>query len=308
MRNVPAVPDEPVRHGVFVGLATLDVIHRVIRAPGVNEKITAEAQFVSAGGPAANAAVTFAGLGGISTLITALGRNPIARLIIDELSFHGVTVIDVDQESASSPPISAVTVTVATGDRSVVGGDAVSVFAEVPKNLLSTISGAQVVLIDGHHPKLAVASAAAAREAGIPVIVDAGRWKPVMADLIPLSDNVVCSNDFRIPHTDNSTDTALGLVASGIATVVTTDGGEPVRWWSDRASGSIEVPHVIAVDTLGAGDVFHGAYAYYATTSGLGLEDRIRAASRVAALRCANVGPRAWLSLLEDLEGLEIPS
>ncbi len=58
MRNAPGSERRPV--GLFVGLATLDVIHRIAEPPAVNEKITASGQFVSAGGPAANAAVTFA--------------------------------------------------------------------------------------------------------------------------------------------------------------------------------------------------------------------------------------------------------
>ena len=56
MRNAPVSEKAPV--GVFVGLATLDVIHRVAKAPAVNEKITSAAQFVAAGGPAANAAAS----------------------------------------------------------------------------------------------------------------------------------------------------------------------------------------------------------------------------------------------------------
>ena len=62
MRNAPVSEKAPV--GVFVGLATLDVIHRIAKAPAVNQKVTSTAQFVAAGGPAANAAVTFAALGG----------------------------------------------------------------------------------------------------------------------------------------------------------------------------------------------------------------------------------------------------
>lgn len=50
------MPESP--HGLFVGLSTLDVIHRIDKRPGRNEKVTALAQFVAAGGPAANAAVT----------------------------------------------------------------------------------------------------------------------------------------------------------------------------------------------------------------------------------------------------------
>src|SRR5690625_5828251 len=85
----PRGPPEVTMHrprGVFAGLATLDVIHRVDASPGPDEKVTALSQFVAAGGPAANAAVTFAALGGHAVLLTALGRSPIARTIRDRKS------------------------------------------------------------------------------------------------------------------------------------------------------------------------------------------------------------------------------
>lgn len=85
----------PGPRGVFAGLATLDVIHRVDAPPGPNQKITAAAQFVAAGGPAANAAVTFAALGGHAVLVTALGQGAIAQTITAELAAQGVEVHDI---------------------------------------------------------------------------------------------------------------------------------------------------------------------------------------------------------------------
>src|SRR5690348_14407025 len=98
MRNAPA--SEP--RGIFVGLATLDVIHRIDEPPAVNQKITATAQFVAAGGPAANAAVTFAALGGGAVLVTALGTEPVADLVRSDLIEHGVDHLDpvLDQVAA----------------------------------------------------------------------------------------------------------------------------------------------------------------------------------------------------------------
>ena len=88
---------QPAPVGVFVGLTTLDVIHRSRRAPGPNEKMTAERQDLAAGGPAANAAVVFAALGGRARLLTALGSGPAADLARADLTAHGVEVIDVGQ-------------------------------------------------------------------------------------------------------------------------------------------------------------------------------------------------------------------
>ncbi|MBJ7386889.1 MAG: kinase, partial [Mycolicibacterium sp.] len=131
-----------------------------------------------------------------------------------------------------------------------------------------------------------------------PLVVDAGRWKPVMTDLVVHATDVVCSSDFRVPGTTDSKSTAAALVANGVRTVVTTQGGDPVQWWSEGQSGSVPVEPVMVVDTLGAGDAFHGAYAYFSTRRDTNVTDRVDRSSRVAALRCSVVGPRAWLSRL----------
>lgn len=296
MRNAPDSEKAPI--GVFVGLATLDVVHRVAKAPAANQKITATAQFVAAGGPAANAAVTFAALGGDAMLVTALGEDPVAALIRADLARYGVNVVDAAAGATRAVPVSAAAVTESTGDRSVVSLDAVHSDAQPPGNLADLIADADVVLIDGHHPLLARAAARHAGARGTTVVVDAGRWKPVMADLLADVTDMVCSNDFRMPGADTPESSAAALVRSGVRTVVTTHGGEPVRWWSQGDQGSVPVPPVAVVDTLGAGDVFHGAYAYFSTRGETGIAERIDRCARVAALRCSVVGPRAWLDEL----------
>lgn len=296
MRNAPVSEKAPV--GVFVGLATLDVIHRIAKAPAVNEKITSTAQFVAAGGPAANAAVTFAALGGDTTLVTALGDDPVADLIRADLAGHGVRVVDAAVGTHHAVPVSAVSVVESTGDRSVVSLDAVTSDASPPAELGEVIKDADVVLVDGHHPLIARDAARHAAARAVTLVVDAGRWKPVMTDIIPHATDMVCSNDFRVPGADGPESTAAALVRGGVRTVVTTHGGEPVRWWSDGRSGSVPVPRVRVVDTLGAGDAFHGAYSYYLAQSASGITERIDRSARVAALRCSIVGPRAWLDQL----------
>jgi sugar/nucleoside kinase (ribokinase family) len=298
MRNAPVSEKAPV--GVFVGLATLDVIHRIAKAPAVNEKITSTAQFVAAGGPAANAAVTFAALGGDAILVTALGDDPVAELIRADLVAYGVSVVDAAAGTTRAVPVSAVSVVESTGDRSVVSLDAVNSDVLPPRDLGDLVADADVVLVDGHHPLIARAAVRHAAARVTTLVVDAGRWKPVMSDIVPHATDMVCSNDFRMPGTDNPESTAATLVRSGVRTVVCTHGGDPVEWWSDGKSGSLPVDPVVVVDTLGAGDAFHGAYSYFSTQIENSVAERIDRSARVAGLRCSMVGPRAWLSELRS--------
>lgn len=308
----PAWLDGPmsIPTGLFVGLATLDVVHHVAHRPESNEKVTALATYLAAGGPAANAAVTFAALGGRAVVLTALGRHPAADLIRADLAAHGVDVVDTSPDIASAPPVSAIAVTRSSGERSVIGSDAVASTARPPDNLDELIAQASVVLIDGHHPDLATTAARSARAANLPVVLDIGRWKPVMADLVPQASDVVCSADVRPPGTTTVQEAGARLVDEGVPIVVITQGAGPVLWWSQSESseldpsqiesGQILPPVVASVDTLGAGDAFHGGYAF-ARASSDSVTAAIELGCAVASLRVQHEGPREWLTHLPEL-------
>ena len=303
---------------MFCGLTTLDVVHRSAHAPGRNEKVTATRQDVAAGGPAANAAVVFAALGGHARLVTALGTGAVAQIAREDLERHGVEVVDVTPGSRADLGVSAIRVDAATGERSVLSMDAAGrgpgtdTVSALDADRL--VADAHVLLLDGHHPALArTFAAAAARRAGLLLVVDAGRWRPVMGELLPAATTVIASADFRWHGADGSEAGGTTAPWSDLVHVqqVVTHGAEPVQWWTSGAAGEVRVPPVEALDTLGAGDAFHGAFAFYAASDALGtavvseggedalaLRRQLTAAAAVAALRCSVVGPREWLEHL----------
>jgi len=266
---------------LLAGLCTIDVVQRVDELPAPGEKVQSRSVEVAAGGPATNAAVTVAALGDSATLLTALGPHPLAALARADLAAHGVEVIDAAPDSTHPPALSAVAVRERDGERTVVSRNAGQSLVELPAFEVK----ARTVLVDGHHPRLALGVARWAREREVPVVLDAGSWKPVFDDLLPLVDYAACSARFA--------GSARDLLDRGVGTVVLTAGPDPVRWWTSRDSGEVRVPVVEARDTLGAGDVWHGAFAY-----GLGkfeLPELIRFANEVAAERVRHSGPRSWV-------------
>lgn len=282
--------------GAFVGLTTLDVIHHVDAAPGANEKVTARGQWISAGGPATNAAVTFAALGGTAVLVTALGTGAAAEVVRADLASCGVQVVDVTEQAVDQVPVSSITVVPATGERSVVSSDATSITIRAVPDLHDVVAGADVVLVDGHHTELAVEAARVARDSSVPLVLDAGRWRPVMQQLIPRAAAVICSADFRWPGSADVASSARAVLGQDVSTLIVTRGADAVLWWHDGDHGTVDPPRVRAVDTAGAGDVFHGAYcssvASGATTD---VPHVVGAACEVAALSCRYPGTRAWL-------------
>lgn len=264
---------------LLAGLCTVDVVQRVAELPTPGEKVQSLQVDVAAGGPAANAAVTAAALGAEATLLTVLGAHPLAALARADLEAHGVRVADLDPGRTGPPPVSAAAVRDRDGERTVVSRNAAGSQASWRGSV-----DADVVLVDGHHPNLALSVARAAGD--VPVVLDAGSWKPVLDELLPLVDVAACSAHFSAPEP--------GLHQRGVPTVITTAGPGPVRWsTADGGSGEVPVPAVEARDTLGAGDVWHGALAV-AVVREPTVSDRIRFANEVAAERVRHVGPRSW--------------
>ena len=308
--------DRAVHTGLFCGLVGIDVIQLVDAPPGPDDKIVARDQMVAAGGPATNAAVAFAALGGRAVLAAPVGRGPLAELVRTDLAACGVELVDCAAPSgAGLLSVSSCTVTASTGQRAVVSGGGLGV-ADASALLAWAHSehgrrtGPDVVLIDGHYPVLARTAVSLAQEWGSLTLMDAGSWKDAAADLPGACDVVAPSARFFPPGSrgllTDPDDVMRWLQERGTAAVVLTRGPESVRWWCGAApessSGEVFPPAVDAIDTLGAGDVFHGALAWaLAGTCRQGLTGEVlaaavRAASAVAARSTTVFGTRAWRS------------
>lgn len=122
-----------------------------------------------------------------------------------------------------------------------------------------------------------------------------------MQQVVPRAAAVICSADFRWPGTASVASSARAVLGQGVPTVIVTRGADAVLWWHEGDSGAVDPPEVLALDTAGAGDVFHGAYCYFAATRGRkDVAGLVTAASAVAALSCRYAGTRSWLGHLDD--------
>ncbi|MEU7478656.1 PfkB family carbohydrate kinase [Lentzea sp. NPDC042327] len=256
-----------------VGLTTLDVTQRVAVFPAPGEKVRSAEAHLAPGGPAANAARAVAALGGSSSLLTALGADALGEFV--RAGLEPVHVVAVE----GTTPVSMVVVRDADGERTVVSRNA-SVPVIAP-DLSDLVAAADVVLLDGHHDGLALPAARAAKAAGLPVVLDAGSWKPVLDHLLPLVDVAACASGFER--------SAAEVHSYGVPLVVRTNGPAPVTWSWNGSTGAVPVPAVQVKDTNGAGDVWHGAYAY-ALASGADPVAAIGFASQAAAVRVGVIG------------------
>lgn len=282
--------------GLFVGLASVDISYTVDRIPRRNQKISVQRQLITAGGPATNAAITFAFLGGRTTLVTAVGTHPLSAVIRDDLAHFSVRVHDMARGRLEPPPISSVIVDRATGERSVISANAAALSPLKTEFNSRWLNGVSIVEVDGQYMPLCIAAASAARDRGIPVVLDSGSWKPGMAKLLPLISTAICSGDFRPPGCRNEKEVFEYLLARRVPRVAITRGHRPVRFIENGKQEEIPVRDIRPVDTLGAGDIFHGTFCHYAAWPGSTFAGALAAASRAATLSCLYPGTRSWMA------------
>ena len=286
----------PVPRALFVGLCTVDVIHLVDHVPATDEKTTALRQTIAAGGPATGAAATCSHLGGDATLLTGIGAHPLSAGIHSDLGRLGVRIVDLDQDRTDPPTVSSIMVTAGTGERAVVSTNATGRNLTAPENLTPLVEAADVVQLDGHHMALARAAAEHATRAGRITVLDGGSWKAGTAELLPWLDVAVCSADFQPPGPQQ---TLEFLRRHGVRFAAVTRGPGPIQWQGPRSRGEIHPPTGEIVDTLGAGDVLHGALTYaLAAARELNTEsfvEALRFAAGVATASCASFGTRTWM-------------
>jgi sugar/nucleoside kinase (ribokinase family) len=286
--------------GIFVGLSTIDIVYTVDKFPSANAKVVAHSQRVYVGGPATNAAVTFARLGAKPALVTTVGRNTVASVIREELQRHSVQLLDLNSQFDGEPAISSISVD-KNGYRNVVSANTTRIATlalDVDRN---TLSQARVVLIDGHHMQACQAWATVAREHKIPVVLDGGSWKEGTEALLKSVQTAICSADFNPPGCKSKDDVISYLKNCGAANIAITDGANPIQFVSGPSSGTLAVPQVEVVDTMGAGDVLHGAYCFF-VSKGRGFIESLAEAAKIAAESCRYAGTREWMNHLSALD------
>lgn len=286
-----------------VGLTTIDLTYVAAAFPAPGVKTQADSASLAVGGPSANAAIAATTLGAETALCSAFGTGPFAATARDELAGAGVRILEA--EAQHDLPISSVFID-AAGNRSVVWANGAGASPAPPPGLNEAARQAKVVLIDGHYPNLALSALQAARRAGVTTIVDLGSWKPCVPSLIGLCDVAIASADFAEPgNADTRHADVLGtLLAHGASLAAVTHGSRPIKWLShDGKGGEIAVPQFPVVATNGAGDVLHGACAYF-ISQGARPVDGLTAASKVATASCAQTTARIPLELVDELRGL----
>ena len=281
-----------------VGATSYDFVFRVKHHPGSDEKTTADAIIRCGGGPAANAAVTVARMGLRSAFAGYLGADIFGQLHLEELKAVGVDT-GLVVRGRYPTPLSSVLVS-PSGERSLVNyRDADSVLPMESIDF-STIHP-EVILFDGHEPEISLPLMNDAHAKGIKTVLDAGSLNKGTFRLFDRVSHLVCSERFACELTGaSSPDKAMESFVSHSQSVVITLGKNGLIWKNSGGKGQIPAFPVGVVDSTGAGDVFHGAFAGCLATGKEWIET-LTYASAAAALCCTKLGARTGIP-----EGAEI--
>lgn len=293
-----------------VGLAVLDVVFGVGSSPSRGQKTFADSMTLTGGGPAANAAATIARLNGDARFIGCLGDDSVASLILEDFAAWGVDASRVRKISSASSPISTIAVE-PDGDRTIVNYSDPRLFAAEGRITADDVFGADAVLGDLLWPGGALSAMNVARDLGIPGILDFDHACPVAIDQALTAPTHIIFSAPALAATSGEDDPVSGLLyvrrrtASWIAVTV---GAAGVVWLDGNDEiGRAPAFDVEVADTLGAGDVFHGAFAL-ALAERRPIEEVIQRASAAAALKCTRFGGRLGIPSAEEVSDFLEPS
>ncbi len=283
---------------LFIGLSTLDIQYFVDEFPLSNIKIKTEEPNLLIGGPATNAAVANSFLGGESVLLSGVGNSPFKEMFANDFEECNIKHIDFYDGHKQLPVLASVITSKTNGDRNIFTyNPSANGFKIDPIKVFDEIRPSQV-LIDGFYPEIAIPLCKLANEMNIPVVFDGGSWKPHLIEMLSYVDYAICSANFHSPECKTTIDVIDFLKEEGISKIAITNGSERFSFEDQNEKGEIEVPLIKAVDTLGAGDFFHGAFCFFILL-GNSFKYALEQASFVAAKSCEYPGTREWLKKLE---------
>jgi sugar/nucleoside kinase (ribokinase family) len=286
------------------GIAVQDIIMRVQNFPAPGTKVAASEFIVTGGGCAANAAVTIARLDGRVAFAGPLGGSDdaVSNRILSDLAKEGVDCAGVERVDEGSASVSLILLD-ATGEKNIATRRGVNLDNVLPKDPARLVADANAVLVDNRFPEFVTAVCRAAQGHKIPIVIDLDQATKLDDPLLALGTHVVASTEALFGMTgSNDYEDALKTLSTHLSSFVAiTDGPKGVYWLEGGGLRHLPAFNVDVIDSLGAGDAFHGGFTL-ALVEGRALPDILRFASATAALKCTKFGGASGAPMRADVE------
>jgi len=279
----------------------MDTICVVPAFPRVNTKTHMREVRVEPGGQVATALIACTRLGLTARYIGSVGTDDLGKAQLASLRRENLELHVREVEGATSQ-VGIIVLEEGVGERTILWRRDPRLTYPIGLLRREMIAGARLLHLDGCDSAAALQAARWAREARIPVVIDIDEvYDESTHELLKLVDYLIASSDF-------ASDPRELADHYGCPVVGITCGGEGALF-VDRSRRLIRSPgfKVPVADTTGAGDVFHGGFIY-GLLQGWHLEDVIRFANAVAAMKCMQIGARRGIPTLSQVrEFLEKP-
>ncbi len=292
------------------GSATIDQIFYVDHVPAPSAKISANEFVITGGGVAANAAVAIQRLGGMAAYWGRVGQDSWGDQVLVMLAKEGVNIQYLRQLAGYRTKVSTVLID-AEGERLVVSAQPQGYPDVIDWLPLDKVSEADAVSVDTRWIGGAQALLDKASQYGLPSVLDGDSGEAaVVIRLMHAATHPVLSEPMLAKLSDKTIDASnVGVALQGCFggrnnIVGVTLGGKGTYWFDGQAVHHAASPKVAVVDTLAAGDTWHGALAL-ALAQAQPINAAIDFASRAAALKCTRRGGRLGIPTLEQLRAFK---
>ncbi len=286
-------------------MSALDAIYRVPAIPSQPTKVLATAFAECGGGMAANASVAVARLGGAAHYWGRLGDDELGSRILAQLAADQVDTTCVRRVAGCASPSTAILIDGA-GERLVCIYNDPRLDHDASWLPLERVRAFAAVLADVRWPAGAAAVLDAARAAGLPAILDGDVGAPeAISDLARRATHAAFSEPglALVAGTPAPGEGLRRIAAATSAIVGVTLGADGFLWRDGSQERWIPAPTVAAVDTLAAGDVWHGAFAVM-LGEGQDVGTAARFANAAAAIKCTRFGGRQGAPARAEVEAL----
>lgn len=291
---------------LVAGAAVQDFIYRFDAAPARGTKGRAKDFASIGGGSGANAGVAIVRLGGKAQVLAPLGDDLMGEMITRGLEKEGVDTSKMLRIPGRESPVCSAIVD-GDGERTILTWHPPHVAPPEIEDPDKLVADVDAVLTDDRYPTIAIPLLEAAKRKGIPGVLDGDRAEGDAPQMLQAASHVVFGTP-GLRGTSGISDPIKGLKAmNGVtdAFLAVTLGSGGVLWLDGDVVRRMQSFPVHAVDTLGAGDVFHGSFTL-ALAEGKSEPEALRWASAVSAIKCSRFGGRAGVPNRDEVTGFLI--
>ncbi len=286
-----------------VGHSACDITYILNEYPIENRKYKVNETKIMGGGPTGNASYLLGKYGEEISYITTLGNDIYGKLIVNELLSVGVDLKNSLIEDNFTTPYSTIIANTSTGSRTILNHRNKNI---IPENYKIDYSEKpNIILFDGHEIELARMTLQEFPDAI--TVLDAGSYKEETVELASKVDYLICSEDFAREYCklkellpENYLEAFLALEELNKKTVIITLGEKGCIYRKEGELYNYPAFTTKAVDTTGAGDIFHGAFIF-SLSKKLNIIESIKFSSACASLSVEKIGGRESIPEINEV-------